>query len=280
MAMVSIQSVSEMQAWALSQRAQGVRIALVPTMGYLHAGHLSLIETAKKSADAVVVSIFVNPSQFGPHEDFATYPRAEERDLALCRTAGVSAVFLPENVAMYASDASVFVVEDALSNGLCGALRPGHFRGVCTVVAKLFNIILPHTAVFGQKDYQQAMVIQRMVRDLNFPVKIVVAPTLREADGLAMSSRNVYLKGDERKRALGLSRALALAAERVARGACESAELQRSMLEVLTQHGLKIDYVAIVDPQTLEPTITARSGHVVLIAAYCGSTRLIDNRIL
>lgn len=278
--MVVIQSAEAMQAWAQAQRAAGQRLGLVPTMGYLHSGHLSLIDEAKKRSDVVVVSIFVNPVQFGPNEDFAKYPRDEARDLALCREAGAAAVFLPPVAAMYASDASVYVTEDRLGNGLCGARRPGHFRGVCTVVAKLFNIALPHVAVFGQKDYQQAAVIRRMVRDLNFPLEVVVAPIVREADGLAMSSRNVYLVGDERTRALGLSRALQLASEAVENGPCAAEALRQRMGEVLLAHALKIDYVEIVDAETLEPVAEAVRGNVALIAVFCGKTRLIDNRVL
>jgi len=278
--MLILKTAGEMQRWSQERRAAGARIGLVPTMGYLHEGHLSLIAEAKKRCDLVAVSIFVNPVQFGPNEDFEKYPRNEERDLALCREAGASVVFLPEVAAMYAPDASVFVVEERLGNGLCGAKRPGHFRGVCTVVAKLFNIALPHVAVFGQKDYQQAAVLCRMVRDLNFPVEMVVAPIVREADGLAMSSRNVYLKGDERARALGLSRALAQAAAAVAYGPCAAELLLRRMSEVLEAHALKIDYVELVDASTLEPVAEARQGHVALIAVFCGKTRLIDNRVL
>ena len=278
--MLVIETADEMQAWAQAQRAAGLRVGLVPTMGFLHDGHLSLIAEAKKRTDVVGVSIFVNPVQFGPNEDFEKYPRNEERDLALCRGAGAAAVFLPTPASMYAPDASVYVVEERLGLGLCGARRPGHFRGVCTVVAKLFNLALPHVAVFGQKDYQQAAIIRRMVRDLNFPVEIVVAPILREADGLAMSSRNVYLAGDERTRALGLSRALQLASEAVASGPCEADAVLQRMSEVLERHALKIDYVEIVDAGTLEPVTEAACGNVALIAVYCGKTRLIDNRVL
>lgn len=279
--MVILKTVGEMQRWAQARRAEGRRIGLVPTMGYLHAGHLSLIDVARQRADEVVVTIFVNPVQFGPGEDFEKYPRDEERDLALCREAGASAVFLPPVAEMYAPDASVYVTEERLSAGLCGAKRPGHFRGVCTVVAKLFNIALPHVAVFGQKDYQQAAVIRRMVRDLNFPLEVVVAPTMREPDGLAMSSRNVYLSGDERERALGLSEALAEAAEAVAGGVrCDAAALRQRMRGALERRALTADYVEVVDAETLEPVAEARHGDVALVAAFCGRTRLIDNRVL
>ncbi len=279
--MLIFKTPEEMQDWARAQRKAGVRIGLVPTMGYLHAGHLSLVAAARQRSDVVVVSIFVNPVQFGPNEDFASYPRDEARDLALCREAGVAAVFLPAPAAMYAPDASVFVVEERLECGLCGARRPGHFRGVCTVVAKLFNLALPDVAVFGQKDFQQAAVIRRMVRDLNFPVEIVVAPTLREPDGLAMSSRNVYLAGDERRRALGLSRALAAAAEAVAAGPCDAEAVRRRMRDVLAAHELRVDYAEVVKADTLEPvSAAAAAGDVALVAAFCGRTRLIDNRVL
>jgi pantoate--beta-alanine ligase len=276
MDMTVFTSASDMQAWALARRAQGCRIGLVPTMGFLHAGHLALVAEARGRADCVVVSIFVNPVQFGPNEDFAKYPRDEARDLSLCEQAGAAVVFLPPVDAMYAPDASVFVTEERLGKGLCGAKRPGHFRGVCTVVAKLFNLALPHVAVFGQKDYQQAAVIRRMARDLNFPVDVVVAPIVREPDGLAMSSRNVYLSDDERRRALGLSRALAAAAADAVAGG----DARRSMREVLEAHGLTVDYAEIVDAETLEPVAAARRGDVALVAAYCGKTRLIDNRVL
>jgi pantoate--beta-alanine ligase len=267
----------EMQAWASGKRAGGGRIGLVPTMGFLHEGHLSLIAEARARAGCVVVSIFVNPVQFGPGEDFEKYPRDEARDLRLCEEAGARAVFLPPADAMYAPDASVFVTEERLGNGLCGARRPEHFRGVCTVVAKLFNIVLPDVAVFGQKDYQQAAVIRRMARDLNFPVEIVVAPIVREADGLAMSSRNVYLNAEERVKALGVSRALQAAAG-VAGGG--GADVTRMMREVMEAHGLTVDYAEVVDAATLEPVDVARRGDVALVAAYCGKTRLIDNRVL
>jgi len=271
---------NEMTTWSQEQRREGRRIGFVPTMGYLHAGHLSLVDEAKKQADVVVVSIFVNPTQFGPQEDFATYPRDEQRDMTLCQEAGVAAVFLPAPATMYASDASVFVDETTLQHGLCGAKRPGHFRGVCTVVAKLFNIVLPDVAVFGQKDFQQAAIIRRMVRDLNFPVSIVVAPTLREPDGLAMSSRNVYLNAEERKQALGLNRTLDVVTASLNAGESSAETLRHQMCEILEQHGLRIDYAEIVDADTLAPVKDVAQGHVALIAAYCGKTRLIDNRVL
>lgn len=274
------ETVEAMQTWALTQKRSGKRLGLVPTMGYLHEGHLSLIAEARKHAECVVVSIFVNPIQFGPNEDFAAYPRNEARDLELCKQAGAAAVFLPTPAVMYAPDASVYVEETALQHGLCGERRPGHFRGVCTVVAKLFNCALPDVAVFGQKDFQQAAIIRRMVRDLNFPIQIIVAPTVREADGLAMSSRNVYLNPDERLRALGLSRALQAVSERVAAGGAATAEVKALMEKVLVEHGLRMDYAEIVDAETLKAVEQTMPGNVGLIAAFCGKTRLIDNRIL
>ena len=269
----------EVTDWAREQHRAGKRIGFVPTMGYLHAGHLSLVEEAKKQTDAVCLSIFVNPTQFGPAEDFEKYPRDEASDLKMCHDVGVGAVFLPSPDQMYAPDASVVVDEHKLQYGLCGLRRPGHFRGVCTVVAKLFNIVQPDVAVFGQKDYQQVAIIRRMVRDLNFPVDIVMAPTLREPDGLAMSSRNVYLSAEERERALGLSSALrSLGSVGAGHPAAES--MREQMRSVLARYELTEDYIAIVDADTLEPVTHVEPGNVALIAAYCGKTRLIDNRIL
>lgn len=269
----------EVTEWAREQRRAGKRIGFVPTMGFLHAGHLSLVEEAKKQSDVVCLSIFVNPTQFGPNEDFEKYPRDEASDLQACRDTGVDVVFLPRPDMMYAPDASVFVDEDKLQHGLCGTRRPGHFRGVCTVVAKLFNIVQPDVAVFGQKDFQQVAVIRRMVRDLIFPIDIIMAPTMREPDGLAMSSRNVYLSAAERERALGLSRALKSLGS-VGQGHPSAEPLREQMRNVLERHGLIEDYVAIVDADTLEPVSRVEPGNVALIAAYCGKTRLIDNRIL
>jgi pantoate--beta-alanine ligase len=276
-----IQTAGEMQAWALKQRRQGLRVGFVPTMGFLHAGHLSLVRLARDETDVTVMSIFVNPTQFGPTEDFSKYPRDEARDLEMCRSAGVDVVFLPPPSEMYATEASVYVVEESLGQNLCGASRPGHFRGVCTVVAKLFNLVMPEVAVFGQKDYQQVAIIRRMVRDLNFPVRIVVAPILRDCDGLALSSRNAYLSADERRRGLGLSQALRLAQESLAAGERDTAAVRGRMLARLEgDYGLRVDYVEIVDGDTLTPVDELRVGCVALIAAYSGKTRLIDNAIL
>ena len=267
----------KLQRWALKQREAGVRVGLVPTMGYLHEGHLSLIAAAKKYADAVVGSVFVNPIQFGPNEDFEKYPRDEKADLAKCRAAGAAAVFLPTPQTMYAPDASVHVTEEVLANRLCGLRRPGHFRGVCTVVAKLFNLAQPNVAVFGQKDFQQACVIRRMVRDLNFPIRIVVAPIVREPDGLARSSRNTYLSETERQQAVGLSRSLHLAKRLFREGQTSAKRIVARMVKSLEADGLQVDYVEIVDAETLDPVKTVQKGNAVLLAVYDGKTRLIDN---
>lgn len=268
-------SPGKLQKWCLERKRGGAVIALVPTMGYLHEGHLSLIKAAaKRGADEIVVSVFVNPVQFGPDEDYARYPRDEKADLEKCRAAGASAVFFPTPRNMYFADHSVYVEEEKLSKGLCGARRPGHFRGVCTVVAKLFNIALPDFAVFGRKDYQQAEVIRRMVRDLDFPVKIVVAPIVREKSGLAKSSRNVYLSDDEKRSALAISSGLK--ALKASGGALGVAGLKRS----LEKAGLKVDYVECVDARTLEPVKKVSKGRCVLVAAYAGKTRLIDNIVV
>jgi pantoate--beta-alanine ligase len=276
-----IKTASAMQAWALKQRRQGLRIGFVPTMGSLHAGHLSLVKIAGHESDVTVLSIFVNPTQFGSREDFSKYPRDEDRDLELCQTAGVDVVFMPPPEEIYAADASVQVVEGMLSRGLCGASRPGHFNGVCTVVAKLFNLVLPDLAVFGQKDYQQVAVIRRLVRDLNVPVRVVMAPILRDADGLALSSRNVYLSVDERRRGLGLSQALRLAQEALSAGEHDVAAVRdRMRVRMEAEYGLRVDYAEIVDGDTLQPVDTLRAGCVALVAAYAGKTRLIDNAIL
>ena len=266
----------KLQRWCASVRESRRRVALVPTMGALHEGHLSLIAAAKKAgADEIVVSIFVNPTQFGPNEDYAKYPRDAKADSAKCRRAGATAVFFPTPDNMYASDHSVWVVEDgSLSDCLCGARRPGHFRGVCTVVAKLFNLVHPHVAVFGQKDFQQATIIRRMVRDLNFDVEILVAPIVRESSGLALSSRNAYLSDEERAKALALSQSLAglkpgpWAAQR------------RRIVKCLEERDLKVDYVEAVDSSNLRPVKAIKSGTAVLLAVYDGKTRLIDNRVI
>ena len=272
----------KLQKWCKARKLAGKRIALVPTMGYLHEGHLSLIAKAKKKgADEIVVSVFVNPVQFCPGEDYEKYPRDEKADLAKCRAAGATAIFFPTPENMYLPRHSVYVNEEDLSKGLCGARRPGHFRGVCTVVAKLFNLAHPDFAVFGQKDYQQVQVIKRMVRDLNFDLKIVVAPIVREPSGLARSSRNTYLSPEEKKKALALSKNLTLL-----KSSCSSASRMSRKVGLATiaanieKAGLRLDYLSCVDAETLEPCKKPAKGCCVLVAAYCGKTRLIDNVLL
>ena len=270
-----------MQQAALALRAQGRRIGLAPTMGCLHAGHLSLVRLARARSDAVVLSLFVNPAQFGPREDLAKYPRDFARDAALCREAGVDILFAPKAADLYAPDASAWIVEEKLAAGLCGAARPGHFRGVCTVVAKLFNLCLPHVAVFGEKDAQQLRVIRRMTRDLNFPVEIVPGPIIREADGLALSSRNVYLSAGERRQAPVLRRALD-EAERLFRAGVRDAVALRGAMRVIVGQAsaAQVDYIAVVDDDTLAPVETLDKPALVALAVYIGQTRLIDNTVL
>ena len=264
------------RAWHKSDES----IALVPTMGYLHDGHLSLVRLARSSADRVIVSIFVNPTQFGPNEDFAKYPRDEKRDFSLLRKAGVDAVFAPEPSEMYAQDATVSVVESSLSKTMCGAFRPIHFSGVMTVVLKLFNASRCDIAVFGEKDAQQLAVIRRMVRDLDVPVKIVGAPLVREPDGLARSSRNVYLSAQERQRALSLSKALDKAQAAWLGGETNPKTITRGIRRTIARSADKIDYIVAVDPCSLRPVETLAPGTLIAVAAWFGSTRLIDNHFL
>ncbi len=279
--METFTSSAELHAWSVAQKRLGRVVGLVPTMGNLHEGHLSLIREARRRCDAVVVSLFVNPTQFGPNEDYEAYPRTEAQDLALCEAEGADAVFLPSAAEMYPEDASVWVDEGALSRGYCGAERPGHFRGVCTVVAKLFNIAAPDVAIFGQKDFQQVAVIRRMVRDLNFPIEIVRAPIVRDADGLAKSSRNAYLSAEDRVAALSLSRALAAAREAVAAGERDAATLEAAARAETSAVGWMPDYVCVVDAETLMPLQTVLPGaSAMLIACRKGALRLIDNTLL
>ncbi len=269
-----------LRSWARKARLAGKKIALVPTMGALHEGHLSLIAAAKKKgADEIVVSVFVNPTQFGPKEDYAQYPRDHVADAKKCVQAGATAIFFPTPANMYADDHSTWVIEDgALSGSLCGARRPGHFRGVCTVVAKLFNVVQPDFAVFGQKDFQQATIIRRMVRDLSFGVEIVVAPIVREATGLALSSRNAYLSADEKVRALALSATLKdLKAGVAAKGKLVWKTARARAVSALEKAGLRVDYVEAVDAENLKPVKTLKAGSAVLLAVFDGKTRLIDN---
>ena len=272
----------KLQKWCKARKLAGARIALVPTMGSLHEGHLSLIEKAKrKGADEIVVSVFVNPVQFCPGEDYEKYPRDEKQDLAKCRAAGATAVFFPTPANMYLPRHSVYINEEDLSKGLCGARRPGHFRGVCTVVAKLFNLAHPDFAVFGQKDYQQAQIIRRMVRDLNFDLEVVVAPIVREPSGLARSSRNTYLSAKEREMALAISKNLSLLKSSQSSASGTSRKVGLTTVAVnIEKAGLKLDYLSCVDAETLEPRKKPAKGCCVLVAAYCGKTRLIDNILI
>lgn len=276
-----IESPEQMQQFALAARQRGERIALVPTMGYLHEGHASLMREGRRRADLLVVSIFVNPTQFGVGEDFEKYPRDMARDSALAAAAGVDVIFAPTAAAMYPHGYQTYVDAGPLTEPLCGASRPGHFRGVTTVVCKLFNIVQPDVALFGRKDYQQLAVIRQMAIDLNMPVEIAGMPIVREPDGLAMSSRNVYLSPAERGRALALKRALDAARTAFAAGERSVNALENLLKGVLSQEdGVEIDYAEIRDGMTLERSDFAVSGSLAAIAVRVGKTRLIDNCLL
>ncbi|BDG60514.1 pantothenate synthetase [Caldinitratiruptor microaerophilus] len=262
------------RAW----RAAKCRHGFVPTMGYLHEGHMALVERARANCDVVTVSIFVNPLQFGPQEDYARYPRDLDRDLAMLREARVDAVFAPSVAEMYPEEPLVFVEPTRLSDHLCGASRPGHFRGVATVVLKLFNIVQPDVAYFGEKDAQQLAIIRRMVRDLNVPVEIVGVPTVRAADGLALSSRNAYLGPEERAAAPVLYRALQLARDRILAGERDPGRVKAAMREcIAAEPQVRIDYVEIVDAGSLQPVERIEGRVLVAVAAFAGPSRLIDN---
>ena len=276
-----VTTVTEMQQWSDVARVRAQRISLVPTMGYLHAGHLSLVAAARQLADVTVASIFVNPLQFGANEDLERYPRAVERDTALLQEAGTDVLFLPTVASMYPEGFQTAVTVEGVTRGLCGAGRPTHFRGVTTVVAKLFNVVKPHVAVFGRKDYQQLVAIRRMVADLNFDIEIVGAPIVREADGVAMSSRNAYLSVPERRAARCLSAALQAAQTLVQRGEVDGLRILAAARRVITDEPLaRLEYATLADPDTLED-VSAVSGPVLLaLAVHIGNTRLIDNCIL
>ncbi len=275
-----ISSLAALRQHLGNSRRADKRIGLVPTMGFLHDGHLSLVRAARQDCDVVVMSIFVNPKQFGPHKDFDSYPRDMERDLRLARDRGVDVVFTPDLSEVYPEGFQSEVAVRGLTEGLCGAARPGHFDGVTTVVAKLFNMVGPDWAYFGQKDYQQAAVIARMVQDLNMPLTIVVCPIVREPDGLAMSSRNAYLSPDERLAAQVLSRALKVAETRIAEGERQAQPLEAALREVIAAAPLaQLDYVAVCDPQTLAPLRDLAETVLVALAVHIGRTRLIDNAL-
>ncbi len=275
-----VETIKEVREQVKDWKMQGLTVGLVPTMGYLHEGHQSLMEAARKDNDKVVVSIFVNPMQFGPTEDLAQYPRDLEHDAALCEKTGVDLIFHPEPEEMYEKDFCSFVDMTGLTEGLCGKTRPIHFRGVCTVVNKLFHIVTPDRAYFGQKDGQQLAVIRRMVRDLNMDIQIVGCPIVREEDGLAKSSRNTYLSKEERKAALILSKTIALGRE-LAETQKDAAKVLQAMREKLETEPLaKIDYVEAVDAFSMQPVDELRGECMLAMAVYIGKTRLIDNTLI
>ena len=276
-----IPTVEQMQELAENLRRDGRRIACVPTMGFLHDGHLSLMRLAKRRADVLVVSVFVNPAQFGPEEDFETYPRNLDRDLELCATEDVDIVFTPKTGALYPDGYQSYVNLQHLPHHLCGLSRPVFFTGVATVVTKLLNIVRPHIAVFGEKDYQQLLVIRRMVQDLNFNTEIIGAPIVREKDGLAMSSRNAYLTPDQRPAALTLYRSLVQARKRVETGERDAAQILKEVRDLITaQPETDIDYLSICDPETLIDVERIDRPALMALAVKVGKTRLIDNTIL
>jgi pantoate--beta-alanine ligase len=274
-------NIADMRSESRSARRTGQRLGFVPTMGALHEGHLSLVREARSSCSVVAASIFVNPVQFGPNEDLAKYPRTFDRDRELLEEEGVALLFAPPVEEMYPLGAVTWVTVDGLSDKLCGKSRPGHFRGVTTVVAKLFHIVEPDAAFFGQKDAAQVAIIRRMVRDLNLPVEIVVGPIVREPDGLALSSRNAYLDARQRKQALVLHRSLKRAEELYESGERDSARLILAAKEELAgEPGVRLDYFEIVDPDILDPVADVSAGALVAVAAIVGETRLIDNLLL
>lgn len=276
-----IRSTAEMQSLSETIRTSGRRIGFVPTMGYLHQGHLSLMRKAREECDVVVVSVFVNPTQFGPSEDFDRYPRDPDGDRIKCESAGVDILFMPDTQDMYPDGPAVHVTVEGLSDIYEGAVRPGHFRGVATIVAKLFNIVRPHRAYFGQKDFQQCVVIKRMVAGLNMDVEVIVMPTVREPDGLAMSSRNVYLSEEERRAALSLYNALSFGESLIRSGEKDLERIKQEMRAIiLKEKGTVIDYIEIADPDTLLPLEMASDRMVLLVAVRIGRTRLIDNMLI
>ena len=274
------ETIAEVREQVRTWRKEGLAVGLVPTMGYLHEGHKSLIDRAVEENDRVVVSVFVNPLQFGPSEDLASYPRDLKRDAALCEAAGADLVFHPSDGEMYFDDFCTYVDMDDLTKGLCGKTRPTHFRGVCTVVSKLFHIVAPDRAYFGQKDAQQLAVIRRMVRDLNFDLEIVGCPIVREADGLARSSRNTYLSEEERRAAVVLHQGLLAGEQLVKAGETDASKIVGAITEVIGKEPLaRIDYVELVEWDSLKPVTSVRGEVLAAVAVYIGTTRLIDNFI-
>ncbi len=283
--MIIFRDIKSMQSWSLEQKRKGYKIGFVPTMGFLHRGHISLIEEAVKLSDYVVVSIYVNPTQFGENEDYAKYPRDEQNDIKKCEVSGAKVVFITTNEIMYPSDYLTYVNVEKISNVLCGKYRPSHFRGVATIVAKLFNIVQPDIAIFGQKDAQQAIIIKQMVKDLNFPVEIVVKPTIREDDGLAMSSRNSYLTHYERQLAPKLYEALKLGEESILNNkVVKGADVVRIIKNFLKNFpDIKIQYVEVVNTSDLSQIkdLEEYNGEILItLACFIGSTRLIDNILI
>ncbi len=276
-----IYNIPLMQKKADQLRVKGKKIGFVPTMGFFHEGHLELMRVARKNADVVVVSIFVNPIQFGPSEDYSRYPRDIERDKKKAQEVGVDILFIPSVEEMYPEGFQTKVRVEKLTQHLCGLFRPGHFDGVTTVVTKLFNIVKPHIAVFGEKDYQQLLVIKRMVKDLNMDIHIIGVPTVREADGLAMSSRNTYLTPEERKSALCLKKSIDLAKEMVEKGETDASVIKKKVEELISSYPFtKIQYVSICDPETLEEVSQIKDRALIAMAVFVGNARLIDNAIL
>lgn len=276
-----IRTAQEMQAWSFARRKAGKTVAFVPTMGALHEGHMSLLREGRHRADILVCSVFVNPAQFGPGEDLSRYPRDIENDLKKIKELKADAVFLPGDDAIYPKGYQTYVTVDEVTRHLCGLSRPGHFRGVATIVLKLFNIVTPDVAIFGEKDFQQLVVIKRMVKDLNLPVEIVGMPIVRETDGLAMSSRNRYLSAEERNAALSLSQSLTKAELLVQKGERDPKKIIKTVRDALyAAKTVHVDYVELCDPDTLESMKTFRPPALLAIAAFVGPTRLIDNRLL
>jgi pantoate--beta-alanine ligase len=276
--MDEISTIPDLRAWTRTQRAAGRRIGLVPTMGYLHEGHLALVDLARRRADAVIMSIFVNPLQFGPGEDLGRYPRDLPRDRALASDRGVDTLFIPSVDVMYPPGSEVRVVPGASAKRWEGAARPAHFAGVLTVVAKLFHLVVPDFACFGRKDVQQLTLVRQMVRDLDWPIEIVAVPTVREADGLAMSSRNAYLGPEDRRRAVALSRALQAAHTAWGNGETRAAAIEEQIRQELrVEPEVSVEYIAVAEPEALAPVVRVDAGTIVAIAARVGGTRLIDN---
>ena len=274
-----IKSINEMKKIIKSYKKNGKTIGFVPTMGYLHEGHISLIRCAKKENDIVIVSIFVNPLQFGKNEDLDKYPRDIKRDLTICNNEGVNIVFNPSYEEMYPEDYKTYVVVEDITEGLCGAYRPGHFKGVTTVVTKLFNIVKPDRAYFGKKDYQQYIVIKQMVKDLNMDIEVIGCPIVREHDGLAMSSRNKYLSPEERKSAVSLSKALFHAKNLFEKGETNPLTIKKEIEKNILSYPKvkKIQYIEIIDSKTLKPVSKLKKGDIIALAVFVGDTRLIDN---